>query len=50
MGRVYAAITGEPKNVSAAIEEHYRPIYSGGKLPETSAGAILSIADMGSFP
>ncbi|MBW1693235.1 MAG: glycine--tRNA ligase subunit beta [Deltaproteobacteria bacterium] len=45
MGRVYAAITGEPKNVSAAIEEHYRPIYSGGKLPETSAGAILSIAD-----
>ncbi|UCD31904.1 MAG: glycine--tRNA ligase subunit beta [Desulfobacterales bacterium] len=45
MGRVYAAISGEPKNVSTAIEEHYRLIYSGGKLPETTAGAILSIAD-----
>ncbi len=45
MGRVYAAIDGEPGNVPAAIEEHYRPIHSGGKLPETKAGAILSIAD-----
>ena len=45
MGRVYADITGEHKNVSAAIEEHYRPIYSGGKLPETLTGAILGIAD-----
>ncbi len=45
MGRVYADITGEHKNVSAAIEEHYRPIYSGGQLPETLTGAILGIAD-----
>ncbi|OEU64860.1 MAG: glycine--tRNA ligase subunit beta [Desulfobacterales bacterium PC51MH44] len=45
IGRVYADITGEPANVSAAIEEHYRPIYSGGELPETTAGSILSIAD-----
>jgi glycyl-tRNA synthetase beta chain len=45
MGRVYAAIDGEPKNVAAAIEEHYRPVHSGGKLPETTAGAVLSIAD-----
>jgi glycyl-tRNA synthetase beta chain len=45
MGRVYADITGEHKNVSAAIEEHYRPIYSGGQLPETLTGAILAIAD-----
>lgn len=45
MGRVYASIDGEPGNVPAAIEEHYRPIHSGGKLPETTAGAILSLAD-----
>ncbi|MFC1811815.1 glycine--tRNA ligase subunit beta [Thermodesulfobacteriota bacterium] len=45
MGRVYASVEKEPKNVAAAIEEHYRPIYSGGQLPETKAGAILSIAD-----
>jgi glycyl-tRNA synthetase beta chain len=45
MGRVYADINGEPANVSAAVEEHYRPIYSGGELPETRAGSILSIAD-----
>ncbi len=45
MGRVYASVEKEPKNVAAAIEEHYRPIYSGGQLPETVAGAILSIAD-----
>jgi glycyl-tRNA synthetase beta chain len=45
MGRVYASVTKEPDAVARAIEEHYRPIYSGGKLPETSAGAILAIAD-----
>ncbi|MBW1726058.1 MAG: glycine--tRNA ligase subunit beta [Deltaproteobacteria bacterium] len=45
MGRVYASVTKEPDAVARAIEEHYRPIYSGGKLPETPAGAILAIAD-----
>ncbi|MFC1515742.1 glycine--tRNA ligase subunit beta [Thermodesulfobacteriota bacterium] len=45
MGRVYATVGKEPKAVAAAIEEHYRPIYSGGALPETNAGAILSLAD-----
>lgn len=45
MGRIYAAIAGELPTVSAAIEEHYRPTYSGGPLPETITGAILSIAD-----
>jgi len=45
MGRVYAAITGEPDSVSDAIEEHYRPTYSGGPLPETNTSALLSIAD-----
>ncbi len=45
MGRVYAAIAGELPSVSVAIEEHYRPTYSGGPLPDTITGSILSIAD-----
>ncbi len=45
MGRIYAKIAGELPTVSAAIEEHYRPTYSGGPLPETITGSILSIAD-----
>jgi len=45
MGRIYAAIAGEPATVSSAIEEHYRPTYSGGPLPETITGSVLSIAD-----
>ena len=45
MGRVYAAVAGENNHVAAAIEEHYRPTRSGGALPETITGALLSIAD-----
>jgi glycyl-tRNA synthetase beta chain len=45
MGRIYAAEAGEPAAVAAAIEEHYRPVYSGAQLPETDLGAILGIAD-----
>ena len=45
MGRVYALKAGENKNVAAAIEEHYKPAYSGGPLPESLTGSILSIAD-----
>jgi glycyl-tRNA synthetase beta chain len=45
MGRVYTANAGEPIEVSTAIEEHYRPIYSGALLPATFEGAVVSIAD-----
>jgi glycyl-tRNA synthetase beta chain len=45
MGRIYATVAGEPARVATAIEEHYRPVYSGAPLPETLVGAILSIAD-----
>ncbi len=45
MGRVYATVAGESPRVAAAIEEHYRPVYSGAALPETMVGAIVSIAD-----
>jgi glycyl-tRNA synthetase beta chain len=45
MGRIYAMNAGEEKNVALAIEEHYRPAYSGGSLPETLIGAIVGISD-----
>lgn len=45
MGRVYAKAQGEPEAVASAIEEHYRPTYSGGALPETAVGAVVAIAD-----
>ena len=45
MGRIYARSAGEAEVVAQAIEDHYRPVYSGGRLPETFAGALLSIAE-----
>jgi glycyl-tRNA synthetase beta chain len=45
MGRVYAAVAGENSETASAIEEHYRPTRSGGALPETITGSLLSIAD-----
>ena len=45
MGRIYATVDNETPDVAQAIEEHYRPTYSGGALPETMTGAILAIAD-----
>jgi len=45
MGRVYASVAGEADIVAIAIEEHYRPIYSGGHLPSTDEAALLAIAD-----
>ena len=45
MGRIYAALNGASPDVAAAIEEHYRPVYSGGRLPNSLCGALLAIAD-----
>ncbi|MFO7560683.1 MAG: glycine--tRNA ligase subunit beta [Desulfobacterales bacterium] len=45
MGRVYAEKAGEPDAVSTAVEEHYRPVYSGAPLPGTITGSFLAIAD-----
>jgi glycyl-tRNA synthetase beta chain len=45
MGGIYAAAAGEPETVATAVEEHYRPTHSGGVLPDTIVGALLSIAD-----
>jgi glycyl-tRNA synthetase beta chain len=45
MGRIYAGLAGEPESVAQAIEEHYLPTHAGGRLPETLAGSLVSIAD-----
>jgi glycyl-tRNA synthetase beta chain len=45
MGREYALLAGEDSVVAKAIYEHYLPTAAGGELPETDAGAIVSIAD-----
>jgi glycyl-tRNA synthetase beta chain len=45
MGRVYALKAGESAEVASAIEQHYRPVHSGGKLPDTLTGTVLAMAD-----
>ncbi len=45
MGRIYSKKSGEKSEVSDAIEQHYRPVFSGGKLPENDTARILAIAD-----
>lgn len=45
MGRYYAQLDGEDKDVALAIEEHYQPRFSGDVLPSTQAGQCVSLAD-----
>lgn len=45
IGRYYALNDKEDIEVAEAIKEQYLPAYSGGRLPETDAGVILSLAD-----
>jgi len=45
VGREYAKERNEKKEISEAIFEHYLPRFYGDLLPETTTGAILSIAD-----
>jgi glycyl-tRNA synthetase beta chain len=45
MGCYYAEAEGLPREVSQAIEEHYRPRYAGDALPETRIGQALALAD-----
>ncbi len=45
IGRAYALKAGEKKEIAHAIEQHYRPVHSGGKLPENPCAALLAIAD-----
>ena len=45
MGRYYALLDGEETAVAEALEEQYLPAHSGGRLPRSDAGALLSITD-----
>lgn len=45
MGAIYATRDQEKAVVAQAIEEHYWPKGSGGKLPQSQEGAILALAD-----
>lgn len=45
MGRIYAQKACEANDTALAIEQHYRPVCSGGKLPENLIASLLSIAD-----
>jgi len=45
MGGIYARLAQEPDAVADAIAEHYLPNFVGDSLPQTLAGALLSVAD-----
>ncbi len=45
MGRYYAEAQGLPRDVSVAIEEHYRPRFAGDALPSTKIGQAVALAD-----
>jgi len=45
MGKEYALLSDEKKEVAEAIFEHYLPRFSGDSLPLTKSGMILGIAD-----
>jgi glycyl-tRNA synthetase beta chain len=45
MGKYYAKHDGEDGEVAESLEEQYLPAHSGGRLPQTDVGALLSIAD-----
>lgn len=45
MGRYYAQHDGEPSTVATAIDQHYRPRFSGDALPEGAVSQAVAIAD-----
>jgi glycyl-tRNA synthetase beta chain len=45
MGKYYALHDAEDSEIAMALEEQYLPKHSGGELPHTELGALLSIAD-----
>lgn len=45
MGQYYARNSGEPEAIAIAIEEHYRPRFSGDSLPASSVGTVVALAD-----
>lgn len=45
MGKYYAALSGEPRDVALSLEEHYLPRFAEDRLPSAVLGGILSLAD-----
>lgn len=45
VGKYYAILQGEDPAVAEAIAEHYLPLRAGSKVPKSTAGAIISMAD-----
>ncbi|MGA8008347.1 MAG: glycine--tRNA ligase subunit beta [Thiomonas sp.] len=45
MGRYYAVHDGEAPEVAEAIEDHYKPRFSGDELPRGDVGFALALAD-----
>ena len=44
-GSYYAALEGEPREVSEAIREQYLPRFAGDVLPQTQTGFCVALAD-----
>ena len=45
MGRYYALHDGLGDEIAFAIEDHYKPRFSGDDLPRTQVGLVLALAD-----
>ncbi len=45
VGREYARLLGEKPEVAEAIYEHYLPGFAGDRLPHSTVGDIVSLAD-----
>ena len=45
IGRIYALEDGEDREVADAIEDHYKPRFSGEPLPEAMTSIVVSIAE-----
>ena len=45
MGRYYALNDGETKDVAEALYEQYLPKFAGDRIPATTTGAALALAD-----
>ena len=45
MGKYYAINEGKDPEIAEALGEQYLPAHSGGNLPKTEIGSLLSIAD-----
>lgn len=45
MGRYYAEAQGEDKAVAAAIEDHYKPVGPGDRVPTDPVSVVVALAD-----